>query len=232
MKHTFVQKMKPNLLLYSLISVKRKLKLQLKFKITKYNLEKVEGILMNSLIKRAMAHDVDAFVQLMEENANSMYKIARSYLNNDEDIADAIQDTILNCLEKISTLREPKYFKTWMIRILINNCNDILKEKKRETCYEELPVTLKSNNTTADSLEFKDILDKLDEKYKTVILLYYVEDLKVSEISRLLNMNISTVKTRLSRGREQLRKLYGIETTKPQKPRKIFPLQEVTKYAR
>ena len=80
---------------------------------------------MIQLVKRSIAGDADAFLELMEKNSLAMYKVARGILDNDEDAADAMQDTILTCFEKIHTLKNPEYFKTWMIRILINECNKI-----------------------------------------------------------------------------------------------------------
>ena len=79
---------------------------------------------MENLVKKAKAGDSGAFAQLIRMNTQSMYKVAWAYLKNDEDVADAIQETILKCYEKLSTLKKDSYFKTWMIRILINNCND------------------------------------------------------------------------------------------------------------
>ena len=81
---------------------------------------------MKYLVKRAQKKDDRAFVELMERCKESMYKVARSYLKNDADIADAIQDTVMDCYEHIGRLKNADYFKTWMIRILINNCKDIL----------------------------------------------------------------------------------------------------------
>ena len=78
---------------------------------------------MIQLVKRSISGDADAFLELMEKNSLAMYKVARGILDNDEDAADAMQDTILTCFEKIHTLKNPEYFKTWMIRILINECN-------------------------------------------------------------------------------------------------------------
>lgn len=68
---------------------------------------------------------------LMESQMQNMYKAARSVLCNDEDIADAISDTILVCWEKLSQLKEARYFRTWMTRILLNKCNDILRKRKQ-----------------------------------------------------------------------------------------------------
>ena len=81
------------------------------------------------LIRKAKKGDKDAFCRLMDENVQSMYKIAAAYLKNDEDVADAIQDTILSCYENLKSLKQNRYFKTWMIRILINKCKDMIQKK-------------------------------------------------------------------------------------------------------
>ena len=91
---------------------------------------------MNYLIKKARQGDTDAFVELMERQKQSMYKVARSYLHREEDIADAMQETVLDCYEKLGQLKSDRYFSTWLIRILINNCNDILRAGKKETPVE------------------------------------------------------------------------------------------------
>ena len=88
------------------------------------------------LIRKAKKGDKDAFCRLMDEQVQCMYKVAFSYLKNDEDAADAIQDTILSCYENLKSLKQNKYFKTWMIRILINKCKDILQRKKQVPGHE------------------------------------------------------------------------------------------------
>lgn len=93
---------------------------------------------MIQLVKRSISGDADAFLELMEKNSLAMYKVARGILDNDEDAADAMQDTILTCFEKIHTLKNPEYFKTWMIRILINECNKIHRHYKNFSRAEEL----------------------------------------------------------------------------------------------
>ena len=89
------------------------------------------------LIRKAKKGDKDAFCRLMDENVQSMYKIAAAYLKNDEDVADAIQDTILSCYENLKSLKQNRYFKTWMIRILINKCKDMIQKKKLVQFYLE-----------------------------------------------------------------------------------------------
>ena len=79
------------------------------------------------LIRKAKKGDKDAFCRLIDENVQSMYKVAAAYLKNDEDVADAIQDTILSCYENLKSLKQNRYFKTWMLRILINKCKNIIR---------------------------------------------------------------------------------------------------------
>lgn len=164
---------------------------------------------MNKLIKQAMNHENEAFVELIKENTQAMYKVARGILKNEEDVADALQETILNCYEKIDTLKEPKYFKTWLTRILINNCNDILRKSKWECSYEE-QFSLAVVDENVSYGEFIQLIDSLDEKYRMIILLYYVQGFKIREISEILDIKEATVKTRLGRGRKKLKAIYGI----------------------
>ena len=94
---------------------------------------------MNLLIRKARNHDRAAFQQLMEQEGKSMYKIAKAILKNDEDVADAMQETALACWEKIDTLKKDKYFRTWLTRILINNCNEIYRQRARIVSGENIP---------------------------------------------------------------------------------------------
>lgn len=89
------------------------------------------------LLRKAKHGDSDAFCRLMDQHMNGMYKIVRSYLHNNEDAADAIQDTILSCFKNLQSLQQNRYFKTWLTRILINKCKDILKKNSRLLYYME-----------------------------------------------------------------------------------------------
>ena len=127
---------------------------------------------MIQLVKRSISGDADAFLKLMEKNSLAMYKVARGILDNDEDAADAMQDTILTCFEKIHTLKNPEYFKTWMIRILINECNKIHRHYKNFSRAEELPE-VPGQDMSIEEFEFKEMLGMLDESYRIILVLYY-----------------------------------------------------------
>ena len=155
---------------------------------------------MEELIERARAGDSAAFVELIEGQKGAMYKVARSYLHNDADAADAISEAVLTCFEKLDTLRQPQYFRTWLVRVLIRKCQDILRQRKRSVPLEELPPAGRNEPGHA-RVEFLDLLDSLDEKYRTVLLLYYGEGFTVGEIAQAMDLKVDTVKTRLKRAR-------------------------------
>lgn len=161
---------------------------------------------MNKLIKRALCKDADAFTELMQ--LQGMYKIARAILRDDEDAADAISETILVCWEKMGQLKKPEFFRTWMTRILINECHNILRQRKRIYPVDEMEEA-PAHEDAYENVEWLEMMRGLDEKYRMVLILYYVNGLKTTEIGKVLQIPASTVRTRLARGREQMVRLYG-----------------------
>lgn len=165
---------------------------------------------MNILVQKAKKHDKEAFAELMEQNGKSMYKVAIAILKNDADVADAMQETILTCWEKIGALKKDDFFKTWVIRILINKCNVIYKQKKNLISDEMLPETAAWEDDYAN-VEWMELLKYLEEKYRVVIILYYVEGFKVKEIAEILEVSESAVKGRMVSARQKMEKLYQSE---------------------
>lgn len=159
------------------------------------------------VVKAQRTHDPEVFVKLMELNKQSMIKVAKSYLTCEEDVADAVQAAILSCYERLDSLQEPKYFKTWLIRIVINKCKDILRQNRQLYLLDEMPER-GAWDTTQSDLEFMELMESIDEKYRIILVLYYAEGFNTREIAELLNMNERTVKTRLVRAREKFAKKY------------------------
>ena len=129
---------------------------------------------MEKMIRAAKAGEPDAFTRLMKSQMQSMYKTAGAILMNDEDIADAVSDTILTCWESIGCLREEKYFRTWMTRILINKCNDIIRRKKYilQADIPDKPYI----DSGFENTEWKETINMVSDKYRLVLVLYYIED--------------------------------------------------------
>lgn len=162
---------------------------------------------MNNLVKRARKGDADAFAELMQSQMQNLYKAARAILSNDEDVADAVAETLLACWEKIGQLRKTEFFRTWMTKILINKCNDILR-KRNELHYDHEMQEFAAETQEYNNIEWMEVMKCLDEKYRLVMVLHYVNGLNAAQIGEVLNMPASTVRTRLARGREQMASVY------------------------
>ena len=147
----------------------------------------------------------EIFVNGINENRLSFYKTAKAILKNEEDVEDALQDALEMAYKNIEKLNEERYFKTWMTRILINKCYDIRKKNQNIICLDEYeePAACDEYN-----LELKEALAALDEKYRIIMILFYSEGYRIREISDILKIPESTVKTRLQRGREKLEVYY------------------------
>ena len=94
---------------------------------------------MERLVRKAQRGDKNAFMALIEKNQLALYRAAKAILHREEDVEDAVQETICKAFYKLSDLRQPKYFKTWLTRILINCCYDLLRQQKGLVPLEILP---------------------------------------------------------------------------------------------
>lgn len=140
----------------------------------------------------------------------SLYHIAKSILRNDEDCADAMQNAVLHAFEKLHTLRNEKYFKTWLTRILINECNHIIRSRKDQVPYEDYCEAQTSGSQENYSEVFEAVME-LEDNYRIPFVLFYVEGFSISEICQMLKLSQSTAKTRLYRARKLLKgKLVGV----------------------
>ncbi len=159
------------------------------------------------IVKMAKKGDVNAIENILLENIKSMYRVAFAILRREDEIADAISNTIVIVFEKIHTLKNEEFFKTWLTRILINECYKICKQNKKiiylENCNQE---TLAYNDTYTD-FETRNLIKKLDEDLREVVVLYYFENFTVKEISKVIKIPEGTVKSRLSRARKELQKV-------------------------
>lgn len=165
--------------------------------------------IMNTLLKKAKRRDAQAFVALMQENTKDMYKVAIAILSNDEDAADAIQDTILACWEKLTTLKQDEFFKSWLTRILINKCNSILR-KRRKLVPDDSMMDMQAGCECPgyQNAEWNEMLRCVDEKYRVILVLYYAEGFKIKEISEILRESESAIKRRLVEARKQMEQAY------------------------
>ncbi|MBU8880461.1 sigma-70 family RNA polymerase sigma factor [Bacillus sp. FJAT-29790] len=152
----------------------------------------------------AQSGDQEAFMRLINNCENSLYRVAKGILKGDMECADAIQESLLKSYQSISKLKNPHYFKTWLIRILINECNDILKKKKRNLPLKGVESIVDQQSDKKGFDELSAAISELNDKYRSVVVLFYFEECSIKEIAEILKIREGTVKSRLNRARSML----------------------------
>lgn len=145
----------------------------------------------------------------LNEHGNSLYRLCSVMTGNREDAQDAVQECFLRYVEKAPDFNDGEHEKAWLIRVATNICKDILRHRKHQS-FVSLDE-IRNLGTSEDNAQILGLLVSLDEKYRTVVHLHYVEGYKTRELAALLGITEAAVKKRLQRGREALRELYEKE---------------------
>jgi RNA polymerase sigma-70 factor (ECF subfamily) len=184
------------------------------------------------VIKRILGGEKELYEILVRRNNQKLYRIIRSYMNDDAEIEDIMQDTYLKAFTKLYQFKLESTFSTWLIRIGINESLVRIKEKGKRYHLNEQSGHLK-NNTLLEIPDGKQLnpqdkmirneakqllenaIDSLDIKYKTVYIMKEVEGMSLKEISTVLDLTVANVKVRLHRSKEKLKeKLYEVANDK------------------
>jgi RNA polymerase sigma-70 factor (ECF subfamily) len=141
--------------------------------------------------------------RMLIDNYDKYYRLAYSYVKNEQDALDIVQESAYRVIKDLDQLKERNYLSTWIYRIVINNAIDSLRKKKRETVsLLEVELVHEDQYQEEDPLA---LLSTLEDKDRAIVILKYLEDWKLEEISEIMEMNISTVKSRLYRALKKLK---------------------------
>lgn len=162
---------------------------------------------MERWVKKAQNGDRDAFLRLMQANELAMYRVAKSILHNETDVEDAVQEAVCRAFYKMDTVRQPRYFKTWLTRVVINCCYDLLRQQKGLVPLELLPEEGREDDRDL-SLDVQKTLEALGENDRLILTLYYLNDLPVKQIAQLLSITEGAAKMRLSHGRKKFKEIF------------------------
>ena len=144
---------------------------------------------------------------LILDSERQLYSTAKSILKDDQDCADAIQETIVKAFSKIKTLRNDKYARTWLIRILINECYTLLRKSSKFVPLEEMNKSAESGiQQDTDYSELYKAVSSLKEELRLPVILYYIEELSIREIAQILGITERAVQKRLARARGKLKR--------------------------
>lgn len=158
------------------------------------------------LIKESMKGNKESFGILIKNNKEYLYKMAFLYVKDEQDALEVIHETIYRAFLNIEKLKKAKFFNTWITRILINVSIDFLKKKgKNEMLDESTPIIKeKCEISTEEKLDLYNAIDLLNDNYKTVIIMMYFNDMKIKDISKVMEIPENTVKTYLRRAKQAL----------------------------
>lgn len=158
------------------------------------------------LIKESMKGNKESFGILIKKNKEYLYKMAFLYVKDEQDALEVIHETVYRAFLNIEKLKKAKFFNTWITRILINVSIDFLKKKgKNEMLDESTPIIKeKCEISTEEKLDLYNAIDLLNDNYKTVIIMMYFNDMKIKDISKVMEIPENTVKTYLRRAKQAL----------------------------
>lgn len=139
-----------------------------------------------------------------------LYHVAWSYLKDQQDVEDAVQDALLKAWEKQDTLRNAAHFKAWMTQILMNQCKNVLRKRKRWSFFPLEEATALVEPPRVEQ-PLGEALNRLKPEQRIAVTLFYVEGYTVQDIAETLGCPIGTVKTRLHSARKQLQKNLLVE---------------------
>lgn len=163
------------------------------------------------LVRSAQSGDHEAFHQLISASKEKLYSIGYSYLHNEADVLEAIQETTCRAYTKLGRLREPRYFQTWLIRILIHYCMDEQKRKAAILPLYHMTEPLAADLALDDKLQLEMTINRLPAKLRHIIILKYYEDMTLAEIANLLEKPEGTIKTWLNKALIQMRRAFQKE---------------------
>ncbi len=164
---------------------------------------------MEELVEKAKNNNSDAFTHLILNIERDLYCIAKSKIDNENDIEDIMQETMLIAFLKIKQLKNNSLFKTWIIRILINNCNKFYKRKKHKSLQEDETLDkIGSIEIDLSNIEFQNFISFLNNDERTILTLYYYLGYTTKEISEILNKKEGTIASKISRAKVKIKEKY------------------------
>lgn len=167
---------------------------------------------MEDILKRLRKGDISAFEEIVNYYDLKLFYIALARVKNETIAKEAVQDTFVTLYLNLKKLNNVENFNSWIIKVLINNCNKKFKKNKiTEISYDEINAEVfmhddENMKSVLDKMNFLEIISILNKDDRTLMVLYYKDEYTTKEISEILNMNENTIRTRIKRARDIIRK--------------------------
>lgn len=171
---------------------------------------------MIELINESINGNEEAFTELILMFQDDLYRIATIRINDQDDVNDAVQETMITAYRSLKNLKHPEYFKTWLIKILINRCNEIYRKKSKTlnlfdklSHYKNTEATTSSELSDIDNkIEIEECFQFLSYNERLCITLFYANHYTLKEIAKILDTSPNTIKSRITRAKAKIRNEY------------------------
>ncbi len=151
----------------------------------------------------------DEFEKFISKNLDAVYRFALILTKNKEDAEDVVNESVIRAIRGINKLKNRQYMKTWFYRIVINTARSYMKKNRRTLSLETEIFTFEITNDDYSALTIESLINTLDEKYRSIIVLRFCEDMPIKDIADILGENENTVKTRLYKALKILKREVG-----------------------
>lgn len=152
-----------------------------------------------------MRHLLGLFLSIQ----NDLYCIAKMKINNENDIEDIIQETMISAYTNLKKLQNNSFFKTWIIRILINKCNKFYKKKNLKSLDDKQEINIMpTKEIDLSTIEFENFISFLTEEERTILTLYYSLSYTTKEIAQILQKREGTICSKISRAKVKIKEKY------------------------
>ena len=168
----------------------------------------MEYLVDEILFKKALNGDGESFYKLIEPIKGNLYKVAYVYVHNEEDALDCIHESIIKAIQSLNTVKSPEYFNTWMMKLTANKCKDYIRKNSKVVLvdindYEN--ILQAADNQSENKEDIKNALKKLTEEERDLIIMRYIQDMSLNDISSVTLKPLGTIKSKISRTLKKLK---------------------------
>lgn len=160
------------------------------------------------------SNEDETFTTLFKNIENDLFNITKNKVSNPSDVDDVMQETVAKAFKNFRSLKNKKYFKTWIVSILLNECNKNYYKKHKDLLLLEKIITMENFNLEdssisdfEDNLHFKELLNDFSATDKDIFIFYYQCNYSIKDIANILQINESTIKSKIKRNKEKLEKI-------------------------
>lgn len=156
--------------------------------------------------RKAQLHYDDDLLSFIRTNKKQLYWLAYSYVKNEQDALDIVQESIQKSMRYYDQLMEKEKLKSWFYKIVVNSSLDFLKKNRQLPIEDDTLLFLTpAQEDSYENIDLQQALSTLPTKYREVVILRFFEDMKIEEVAYVLNENTNTIKTRLYKALKLLR---------------------------